>query len=109
MDDKLFHIIYLSTAVKLFTQQDLDELLMVSRKNNKKVGITGMLLYHEGVFFQVLEGQEDRVKSLYDFIKLDKRHHSARVIRKGSLSCRLFPDWSMAYHTLEAPGLKEGL
>jgi intein-encoded DNA endonuclease-like protein len=49
------------------------DLLTVSRKNNKKLGITGMLLYIDETYFQVLEGNEESLHKLYKIIEYDKR------------------------------------
>lgn len=51
----MYPLIYVSTAVEQMTSDQLRELLSVSRRNNIGDGVTGMLFYHEGSFFQVLE------------------------------------------------------
>lgn len=56
MGDKqvMINLIYTSSAVELFREDELVELLKTSRDNNRRRGITGMLLYNDGNFLQVL-------------------------------------------------------
>jgi hypothetical protein len=39
--------------------------MALSRENNAKRGVTGMLLYKEGNFIQVLEGDEREVRIVF--------------------------------------------
>jgi hypothetical protein len=50
------NIVYVSAAVKLLDDDQLFDILSSSRKNNAERDVTGVLLYSEGVFIQVLEG-----------------------------------------------------
>ncbi len=59
--------------------------------------ITGMLLYLEGKFIQVLEGRKDAVLSLFDKIKKDLRHERIRTIIEGMPDKRVFKNWSMGF------------
>jgi len=68
------HCIYASAATRHFETAELTALLQAARKHNDGAGLTGMLLYTEGSFFQVLEGVPDAVEALYARIELDKRH-----------------------------------
>ncbi len=54
----MIQISYISTATKSMSQEDLEEILKTSRKNNAGSGITGMLLYMNNTFVQILEGEE---------------------------------------------------
>jgi hypothetical protein len=53
----MFSIVYVSSALKPFSKTDLLTLLEKSRENNTSLGISGMLLYKDGNFMQVLEGE----------------------------------------------------
>jgi len=55
-DQDLMMLSYTSIASHLMAHDELIQLLQEARENNRKRGITGMLLYMEGCFFQVLEG-----------------------------------------------------
>ena len=75
-EENLIHCIYASAASREFTPEELEELLVVARKNNEALGVTGMLLYEKGSFFQILEGPAEAVEPLYAKIGADKRHAS---------------------------------
>ena len=99
----LLSLIYLSAARVPFSRQDLLELLTLSRENNSKLGITGMLLFKAGNFLQVLEGEEKQVLPLYEKIALDRRHRKLITLSQERCTHRNFPDWSMGFHDLSSP------
>ncbi|WCT13206.1 BLUF domain-containing protein [Mucilaginibacter jinjuensis] len=95
------YLIYMSSATQLMSNDELLELLKVSRENNTKKNLTGMLLYGEGAFVQVLEGEDETVDSTYDIIKADPRHKSIIQIISGKLEKRNFPEWSMGFKAVD--------
>jgi hypothetical protein len=96
-------MIYASAAVKLFSEEELVELLAKSRANNAPLGVTGMLLYRDGNFMQALEGEESSVRDLFEKISRDARHKSVSIIHEASVDERQFPDWSMGFRDLNSP------
>lgn len=98
----MFFLTYVSTATEDLSKSDLNELLAQCRKNNADLGITGMLLYKEGNFMQVLEGEESTVRSLYTKIARDPRHKGEILLQQGALEERHFAGWSMGYRDLES-------
>ena len=97
----MLSLIYASTATKLFTQEELIELLEGSQKNNIKTGITGMLLYRGGNFIQVIEGDSDAVLELYETIENDPRHKDVTLLSKDPIKNRQFPSWSMGFKNID--------
>jgi acylphosphatase len=95
-----FHIVYASSATQAFSKPDLQALLEQARKNNTKLGLTGMLLYKDGNFMQVLEGEKEAVSKLVDTIERDPRHKGVLVLLRGTSEERLFPDWTMGFRDL---------
>ena len=86
-------------------------LLEKSRRNNLRDDITGLLLYHEGNFFQALEGPMDAVQACYDRIVEDPHHQGHIVLMAEEVAQRNFSAWSMAYvpyHDME-DGDRDGL
>ena len=69
----LCRLIYASYANREFSGPELDELLLVSRHNNARASLTGVLFTHGRHFFQVLEGERTRVNELYHRIARDPR------------------------------------
>lgn len=94
-------LIYGSSANRKMTEQELIDILRTSRENNEKKNITGMLLYDDGNFLQVLEGEEEDVTSLYKTIQQDPRHHSVFTYVKQPITERLFGDWEMGFIDME--------
>jgi hypothetical protein len=101
----MHHLVYVSSAREKFTKEELVELLEQARRNNAALGVTGLLLYKDGNFMQVLEGDRDVVNTLYRKITLDPRHKGALKLLDEPVPARGFPDWSMAFRDLKSPEL----
>lgn len=97
LEEDLIHCIYASAATAEVTPAELDALLSVARKNNEGLGVTGILLYEKGSFFQVLEGAPESVKPLYEKISADKRHSRITKLIVEPIEKRSFANWSMGY------------
>ncbi|MEM7030631.1 MAG: BLUF domain-containing protein, partial [Chloroflexota bacterium] len=93
----LISIVYVSTAVDLFSETELINLLEVSRKNNEAKSITGLLLYARGNFIQLIEGPEAAIDNLYEKICRDPRHHHLTLLGRQPIAERHFPYWSMGF------------
>jgi hypothetical protein len=100
----MFSLVYVSSAVELFSQTDLHDLLAKSRANNAQLDITGMLLYKSGNFIQALEGEESKVRALQAKISRDPRHRGVFVLLQQRQDGRVFSDWSMGFRDLTSPG-----
>jgi hypothetical protein len=101
----MFQLVYASTAAKPFTDGELFGMLARFREKNTRAGITGLLVYKDGSFMQVLEGDEETVRDLYDIISRDQRHHELNLLLKITVPQRQFPDWSMGFKQLESGGV----
>lgn len=100
----MFYLIYVSSAIKLMEDSELLFLLDESREKNQRLGITGMLLYKEGNFMQMLEGEKSTVLELYDTINRDERHKDVITIITGDLKKRNFENWSMGFSNMNKAG-----
>lgn len=96
----MFQIIYMSTAVSAFSGEDLESLLAVSRRNNTALSVTGLLVYKDYCFLQVLEGEQSTVEGLYTKIMKDERHSGCTIFIQEPKAAREFADWSMAFRDL---------
>jgi hypothetical protein len=76
---------------------DLQELLDHSRRKNAANGITGALIYAEGTFLQILEGDKFLLQDLMTKIRRDVRHESVFVLRESEVPKAMFSSWKMAY------------
>lgn len=98
----IYFIIYASSATRKFSEAELVELLKKSRENNSRLGITGMLLYKDGNFIQVLEGEKSAVQMLFKKINADPRHKGVLILLQETIEERQFPDWSMGFRNLNS-------
>lgn len=94
----LIQLIYKSSATNQFSECQLAPILTSTAKNNEVNQITGMLLYREGCFIQVLEGGTTQVQELMMRIKADPRNESINVLGTQAMNSRDFPTWCMGSH-----------
>jgi hypothetical protein len=92
-----FQIIYSSVSSTPMQLDELEDLLEQAQANNGAEAITGALVYVDGFFLQVLEGQRQPVETLMDRISRDLRHDTVRVLQAGEVAAASFSDWKMAY------------
>jgi hypothetical protein len=108
MEGTIFYLVYVSAATALCTDSELLSLLDAARKNNSNREITGLLLYYEGSFIEILEGRQETVEWLFDEkIRLDKRHHNITRLISGFEPRRSFPQWSMGFRRVEKELMNE--
>ena len=103
----MIRLTYASTALKEWSPEELLKLLKECRTNNGAKNITGILLYANGTFFQVLEGDEATVNSIYGIIEKDKRHKDVTIIEREKITERAFPYWSMGFEKIDAKELSK--
>jgi Sensors of blue-light using FAD len=60
-----------------------------------------MLLYIEGGFFQVLEGDDAAVDDVYARISRDPRHSKVTLIIREPIAARDFDEWTMGFSTVD--------
>jgi hypothetical protein len=92
--------IYVSSATKQLTDDELFHLLKKSRARNKALNITGILLYSGGNFLQVLSGNKSDLEEVYSSILQDKRNFGHIVLIEEEIEDHYFPDWSMAFRAI---------
>ena len=93
----MIQLIYVSTATRDLSEQDLLELLEQSRERNKRQQVTGLLLYAGHNFIQLLEGDAADVDDIYQSILEDDRNRENLVIWRKVVEERVFPDWAMGF------------
>ncbi|MGI4733840.1 MAG: BLUF domain-containing protein [Janthinobacterium lividum] len=98
----MHHIIYISQAKESMTLTTLVVLLMQARAHNERQQVTGALVYGDGQFMQIMEGEESVIKDLYARVTKDPRHHDVRKLAEGTVASRSFAQWSMAFGEVPA-------
>ena len=91
----MHRLIYVSRSIVRFPT-DLKAILVSSRRNNAKFGITGALCFLDGIYCQYLEGDEIALENLYQILLADPRHKDVRLVELCSIEERLFTSWAMA-------------
>jgi hypothetical protein len=97
---------YVSRAAETMTQEALLSLLQQCLANNESSGVTGMLLYGNDTFLQVLEGEEAVLDAVIDKIRKDPRHSRIHFLYRNPLERRQYADWSMGFKRISAQGLQ---
>lgn len=98
-EDHVIQLIYLSDLVGTDDSR-LDTILESAARHNREDGITGMLLYANGNFMQVLEGDATAVHRTYARIAKDPRHKNLTILLEEQIATRQFEGWSMGFRSL---------
>lgn len=92
---------YISHEMLDFQEEDLRALLLQSRKKNKDMQLTGLLLFDKPVFMQVLEGPAASIDQIQADIRADQRHYAMDIIYiNDHLKEREFANWRMGCRIL---------
>lgn len=97
----LFQLLYLSRTRLDWTEPELAALAAHAQERNTRDGLTGLLLYGNGHFLQLLEGRRQPLVLTYDRIARDARHADLRVLLDAPVARRTFPRWAMGLLNLE--------
>jgi len=90
-------IVYISTTRNILTSTELDEILVKSRRNNRAVGVTGLLISGGRRFLQTLEGPDHAVEAVFRRIEQDPRHFAVVMLSRAPIAERSFGDWAMGH------------
>ncbi len=108
----LVELSYLSEAVSDMSFLGLMRLLESARAFNQTNGISGILLYDNQQFGQIIEGESASVMKAWKRIQEDKRHHRIELLEIREISERSYPDWLLRFYggetlTRDYPALAE--
>jgi len=95
---ELVELTYLSEAVSDMSFLGLMKLLESARTFNQANGITGILLYDNQQFGQVIEGERASVMKAWKRIQDDKRHHRTELLEIREITERSFPGWLLRFY-----------
>lgn len=94
-------LVYTSTQTRPITDSELAQILAVGREKNTRLGVTGMLAHKGDNCIGILEGADDVVHARFEQVRADPRHTNVRLLLDETISERSFPDWSMAFQSLD--------
>jgi hypothetical protein len=101
MSEPLFSLAYFSrNAIEgdgPEVQTQIAQILTSARRNNARHGVTGALLFSDGCFAQVLEGERGNVEGVFESIQCDPRHSDVTILHLHEVDRRSFGEWSMAF------------
>lgn len=103
----LTQLIYTSHSVQPMSEAKLAEILVRSIANNCMNNLTGMLLYRDGTFIQLLEGQGERVDAVFRKIQSDSRHERVCLHLRTPCKEREFGNWSMGFSCINDRDLQK--
>jgi len=108
----LVELSYLSEAVSDMSFLGLMRLLESARAFNQKNAISGILLYDNQQFGQIIEGERASIMKVWKRIQEDKRHHRVELLEIREIAERSFPDWLLRFYggdtlTRDYPALAE--
>jgi hypothetical protein len=104
----IFQLLYVSGATRPISPSDLDDILASSRRNNETRDVTGVLLYADDTFIQVLEGDRATVGEVARVIRRDPRHRNFMVLVERNAEKRAFSQWQMGFKRLDPSKEQDG-
>ncbi len=107
--DPVSMLAYRSRAVLPIDQRELDRILRRAQQRNRLEGLTGLLIFDEGYFFQWLEGPEPALMRVWQGIRSDRRHYDIEILREESLPERFFASWDMRLARRARKGIENAL
>ena len=78
-----------------FDATTLDSILLTSRRNNRRDGVTGALVVRHDIYLQLLEGAPEAITAAFARIRHDDRHSDVVVRADEGVAARIFPKWDM--------------
>ena len=95
-------ITYISKVINPLSFQEIENIGVISSRNNKQIDITGMLVFFQKIFYQIIEGDDKKIDQLFTKIAKDPRHHDiVRLKTEYGVKERLFPHWGMKMINLD--------
>ena len=94
----LVELSYLSEAVSDMSFLGLMRLLESARAFNQKHGVTGILLYDNQQFGQIIEGERASIMKVWKRIQDDKRHHRIELLEIREIAERSYPEWLLRFY-----------
>jgi hypothetical protein len=92
----LYTFVYCSRAAEGVDDAEVKRLVEAAQRYNLTCGITGVLVFGSGVFFQWIEGPAAEVRRLMASLHGDPRHYDIVLLDQSEEKReRLYPDWQM--------------
>ncbi|MGE3611612.1 MAG: BLUF domain-containing protein [Bacteriovoracaceae bacterium] len=103
----MYKLFYVSNASDDFNFQiDVEKIPSDSRRKNSELGITGILLFHKGIFLHLIEGDKQKVEILFSKIKNDRRHKDVTCLLSVEGHDRIFNEWNSVFYENQKTDIK---
>jgi hypothetical protein len=76
----LSRLAYVSNSAGSLSEKEWQRLVEQCDEQNKRMGISGFLLFSNGRFFQLLEGPSNEISGVWKRIKSDNRHSNVILV-----------------------------
>lgn len=95
MANSVYSVVYRSHAKPPYmARRTLNSIARSGHSFNAENKLTGMLLFFDGMFVQVLEGETVPVLELSARVAADRRNDQLKVLWQSNLDERRFPAWA---------------
>ncbi|MGU3362901.1 BLUF domain-containing protein [Methylobacterium sp. M6A4_1b] len=92
----LYHFVYCSRAADGVDDAEVGRIVESAQRHNLARGITGVLVFGSGIFFQWIEGPAAQMQGLIASLHGDPRHHDIVTLSQSEEDReRLYPNWDM--------------
>lgn len=92
----LRHFVYCSRAADGLDDVEVERIVQSAKLKNAARGITGVLVFGSGVFFQWIEGPAAQTEKLIASLHGDPRHYDIVALSQNEEECeRVYPTWEM--------------
>ena len=92
----IYTFAYCSRAAEGVDEIEVGRIVEAAQRRNLARGITGVLVFGSGVFFQWVEGSAAQIETLIANLHRDPRHHDIVTLERGEENReRLYPNWEM--------------
>ncbi|STX81512.1 regulatory protein (GGDEF domain) [Legionella busanensis] len=100
----LYQLLFKSQVKKPLTDQALTQLAKLCRFKNFTHQLSGLLVYSNEHFYQLLEGRLESLESVYQCILQDRRHQKVVLLAKEPIAERTFWRWHMKRAVIDDKG-----
>ncbi len=101
MSEQLHQLVYTSKAKLPITFKEITDINTQAKTNNKGKNLTGVLLYQDGCFLQLLEGNKETIHDTFKKISKDRRHNTVKILVDKPVNKRHFPNWDMTLKSIQ--------
>lgn len=105
-NQSLHSVIYVSSAIKNFSSDEILDLLSFFREDRVKKNLTGLVLYANGNALTMIEGEKEVVEKEYELMRAFPAHHDIIKIYDKAIPHLYFENYPLAFKAIGNAALK---